>query len=306
MTTENTSAETEEQRIGRRRFIKRAAAATAVGVAAAGSVTYAVTRGGGAGTLVCAFRAGTLPVDDPTSKIWRDRAPFIANTLPQNLIAPMAQKNQVPELRVRALHNSELIAFHLEWRDTAVDELEGIARFRDAVAVMLAAKTDSTPAVTMGDANNTVHILQWKASWQSDIDSGRKGVKNLFPNAYNDVLPETLMPVEQAKTFYPGWIKGNTLSQRERTSPVEELVARGFGSLTPHDKQQASGRGVHRSGRWSVVIALPMSSGDPTKAEVKAGETRKVAFAVWNGGEHQRGARKQYADWTTIEVQAPA
>jgi hypothetical protein len=47
-----------------------------------------------------------------------------------------------------------------------------------------------------------------------------------------------------------------------------------------------------------------MAMGDKTKAEVKPGETRNVAFAVWNGSEGQRGGRKQYFPWAPIEVEA--
>jgi len=49
-----------------------------------------------------------------------------------------------------------------------------------------------------------------------------------------------------------------------------------------------------------------MASGDKTKAQVKAGEPRNVAFAVWNGSKQQRGARKQYFPWTAMTVEAQA
>ena len=39
------------------------------------------------------------------------------------------------------------------------------------------------------------------------------------------------------------------------------------------------------------------------KAQVKAGEARPVAFAVWSGAKGQRGARKQYAQWVPMEME---
>ena len=94
------------------------------------------------------------------------------------------------------------------------------------------------------------------------------------------------------------------MSARERKSPIEELVASGFGSLTTHEKQLATGKGINDHGRWRVTLAMPMDSGDPTKAKVHAGKAVPVAFAAWNGDMKNRGARKQYANWVPMEVEA--
>jgi DMSO reductase family type II enzyme heme b subunit len=121
---------------------------------------------------------------------------------------------------------------------------------------------------------------------------------------YNDVTPEGLMGDANALVFYPGVFAGNSMSARERKSPIEELTASGFGSLTTHEQQAANGRGVNDHGHWRVVIAMPMDSGDATKARVRVGANIPVAFAVWSGEKKNRGARKQYANWVPMEVEA--
>lgn len=295
--------------VGRRQFLKRAGAAAAAGTVGAGVIGYAATRKRGpAKTLVCGYRAGDIPVLEPASPVWTKRPAFNVTTLVQNVATPHAVALVVPSLKVRALHNGKQIAFHVEWADDSNDELSGLARFHDAVAVQLAADVtkEADTSVTMGSVGNPVHILQWKASWQSDVDSGQKTSKDIFPNIYNDVRPEELMSVDQAKVFYPGWAVGNPMSQRDKKSPVEELVAVGFGTLTTHKEQEAVGKGVHDGRRWRVVIAMPMKGNGTNKAEVTAGQTRQVAFAVWNGGQGQRGSRKQYALWAPMEVEATA
>lgn len=298
---EGTAAE-----VGRRDFLRRAGAAAAAGTIGAGVIGYTATRKRGpAKTLVCGYRAGDLPID-PTSSIWSKRSAFNVTMLVQNIATPQASSLEVPELKVRALHNGTQIAFHLEWSDDSNDDLSGLARFHDAVAVQMAADLakEATTSVAMGVVGNPVHIMQWKASWQSDVDTGQKTSKDIFPNIYNDVRPEQLMSVEQAKNWYPGWAVGNPMSQRDKKSPVEELVAVGFGTLTTHEEQEAVGRGVHDGRRWRVVIARPMKGKGTNKAEVAPGQTRQVAFAVWNGGQGQRGARKQYALWVPMDVEA--
>ncbi|MGE0135032.1 MAG: ethylbenzene dehydrogenase-related protein [Dehalococcoidia bacterium] len=307
MTSETEVQVPEEQQIdtqSRRRFLQTVGGAAAAGLAIAGTIGYVATRGPGTtDKLVAGYRAGDLP-DDPTSSTWLDRDPFVAAMLPQNMATPLQTEVDIAELRVRALHNGTGIAFHLQWDDDTEDAHESLGQFRDAVAVMLEVDPATTPSFTMGNTGAPVHILQWRASWQADIDEGHQGVKQLFPNAYNDVSPEMLMPKEQAIAFYPARVSNNSQSNHERTSPVEEYSAIGFGSLTSHTEQQATGSGVYRARRWQVVISWPMTAGDSTKSRVEPGETRNVAFAVWNGDSGQRGGRKQYAPWAPIEVEA--
>lgn len=300
---EGTAAE-----VGRRDFLRRAGAAAAAGTIGAGVIGYAAThKRGPAKTFACGYRAGDLPID-PTSSVWSKRSAFSVTMLVQNIATPHAPSIEVPEIKVRALHNGTQIAFHLEWSDATKDELSGLARFHDAVAVQMAADfaKEAATGVTMGVTGNPVHIMQWKASWQSDVETGQKTSKDIFPNIYNDVRPEQLMPAEQAKNWYPGWAVGNPMSQRDKKSPVEELVAVGFGTLTTHQEQEAVGKGIHDGRRWRVVMARPMRGTGTNKAEVTPGQTRQVAFAVWNGGQGQRGSRKQYALWVPMEVEAVA
>lgn len=289
----------------RRRFLTQAAAATAVGVVAAGTAGYAISqRPGTTDTLVSHYHSGDLPIADPLSKAWTGIDAFVTKMIAQNITTPVQAKVEVPELRVRSMHNGKQIAVHIEWADTTLDDKESIAIFRDAVAIQFEVDPAKAPSFTMGNVDGPVHICLWRASWQADIDQGHQGVKSLFPNAYNDVTPEGLMPKDAATKFYPARVAGNLAAEHERKSPIEELTAIGFGSLTTHSTQGAVGAGVYKNRRWSVVIALPMNGTDKTKASIKPGEARNIAFAVWNGSKGQRGARKQYYPWASMQVEA--
>ena len=169
------------------------------------------------------------------------------------------------------MHNGKQLAVHIEWADTTDDHQESITVFRDACAIQFEVDPAKAPSFTMGNVDGPVHILQWRASWQTDVDEGHQGVKSLFPNAYNDVTPEGIMPQDAATKFYPARVAGNAQAQHERKSPVEELTAIGFGSLTAHSTQEATGKGVYKNRRWSVVIAVNMNGSDKTKASLKIG-----------------------------------
>jgi DMSO reductase family type II enzyme heme b subunit len=81
------------------------------------------------------------------------------------------------------------------------------------------------------------------------------------------------------------------------------MVAEGFGTVTVLPEQHARGRGVHDGGRWQVSLGFPMARGVSGVA-MEVGSRWPVAFAVWLGNAGNRGARKQFADWIDLELEA--
>ncbi len=288
------------QTVNRRELLKVAAAAG--GAVAAGLAVRELTHTRRARQFLARRYDGEIPAD-PTDRAWTRLAAWTVPLQIQNLIPQHAPDLAVAELRVRALHNGARIGFRVEWDDDEEDLVDAMARFRDAVAVQLPVDPAMTPAVTMGTAGQPVHIMQWRASWQVDVDQGRRGVKDIFPNMFHDAPPEALAGEEAARVFYPALYVGNPMARRDRSSPVEDLVAVGFGSLTSHDEQTANGRGVFNSSRWSVTLISPLAGGEG-KAALAPGILTSVAFAVWNGSHGNRGSRKQWSNWTELTIEA--
>jgi hypothetical protein len=251
------------------------------------------------------YREGAIPLDDPEHPKWRLTQGILAALQPQQIAAPILHEAALDSLEVRALHNGSELAFLLEWDDPDRDDLNGIGRFHDAVAVQLpAVQAESPPPVTMGAAGNPVHILQWRASWQRDVERGRTGPQVLYPRLVLDISPDQLLGPEAAAPYAPGRAVGNPLSAAKRSSPVEEIVAEGFGSATTLAEQRARGTGVYDEGRWAVSISLPLERGT-AGATIAPGSVWPAAFAVWLGSRGNRGARKHFADWISFEVEKP-
>lgn len=278
------------------------------GVAVAG-VAAAVERSKGTTAaegepIVVRYVEGELPVTDPGSRTWRQAERFVVPLQPQQIVQPHLDKASVPELSVRGLTNAVDFGLLLEWDDDSVDDLDGIRRYHDAVAVQLPIfAAEQPPPLTMGSADAPVHILQWRATWQRDIDSGgNTGVDQIYPEVVHDIMPDDILPPETAQLYWVGREAGNPLSQNIRSTPVEEIVAEGFGTSTHLPGQPTRGFGVHEDGRWRVIVAIP--SARPNVGEpLSPGTSWPVSFALWQGSDENRGGRKHISNWVPLEIE---
>lgn len=242
-----------------------------------------------------------LPLD-PSDAAWKS---IPATRVP---LRPLwARDRRVESVEVRVAVGPTAIAFRFEWRDPAQDADHARHEdFRDAVAVQFAPGGNpddhvGLPFIGMGDRKATVHLWHWKADWEADIAAGKlRDVKQRYPGMYVDPL------VEQAdKTVDPVFLAGlaarNSLSARDRKSPVEALVAKGFGTLTslPADKQTVEGKGVWQDGAWSVVVRRPRSSDAPPTL---SGGTVVAAVAVWDGSAGDRNGQKAVSQWMKLSL----
>jgi hypothetical protein len=246
---------------------------------------------------------GPVPLDDPEASAWNAAEDATVPLLAQQLVPPSLPSLGVADLHVRALHDGARLAFRLSWEDATVEDLDSISQFHDAVAVMLPTTLGGKPpAITMGARGTPVHILQWRATWQRDVDSqGKTGVDQIFPRVVHDVMPDDVLPEETAALYWVGRMAGNPLSQKTRTTPVEQVVAEGYGSTTHLPLETARGRGVHDGKRWTVALGLPMTRSG-VGAPFTPGASTSIAFAVWLGDQANRGGRKHYADWIPFSL----
>jgi DMSO reductase family type II enzyme heme b subunit len=252
--------------------------------------------------VVAARTSEALP-RDPLAAVWRSQPSINMPLLQQYMVAPRLQpEGMIPQVTLRAMHNGREIGFHVIWNDAKVDEIEGVARFRDSLAVQVPVNAGGPITVVMGQPGRPVHILHWRASWQRTVQNGPPSVRDLHPYAVNDRTPEEHMGAEQARAFYPALVAGNPLALRERTTPVEELIAEGYGTITSQGEQRADGHGMHTGRGWEVVIVMPMAGGENQPTLLPGGLTA-VAVAVWDGAKGDRGARKQFANWAGLELQ---
>lgn len=276
-----------------------------VALVAAAVLAAACQRGPVTTPDVVALPAPSAP-DNPVDPAWAGAPEHAARLLLQDLVEPRLMTASTAEVRVRAIAGPTEIAFRLEWDDASRDDLPGNGRFVDACAVQVPQKADANaPDPQMGNAGKGVQIAYWRADWQATVDGRGSAIQDLYPNATVDHYPFDAQSLEKgtdaqrqmARRYAPAEVAGN-LRGGPRTSPVEDLVAEGPGSLSPAGASSARGRGVRTASGWSVVIVRPRPDGlTPTSRT-------QVAVAVWEGAAKEAGARKMRSGWVGLSLRA--
>ena len=252
---------------------------------------------------VVAIMSATLP-SDPGDAAWNTAPEHVAKLLLQDLVEPRMQVASTPEVRVRALAANGEMALRLEWPDPSVDDLPGAGRFNDGCAIQVPQKpAAAVPDPQMGMTGNGVMITFWRADWQAAVKGRGDTIRDLYPNALIDHYPfeapslEKGSPAQQqlATQYAPAEAAGNHRGGA-RASAVEDLIAEGPGTLAPAPATRSRGQGVRTPAGWSVVIARPLPEG------LSATSPSQVAFAVWEGGKQEAGARKMRTGWIPLSI----
>lgn len=244
--------------------------------------------------VVAAWRVEADPGLDGTTAAWQGIPATVLPLTPQAVAPPMGG-GTVATVAVRAAHWNDTLYVMVEWADARADALSDRPElFSDAAAVQFPSIAGtSVPTICMGQADQAVNIWHWRADTQA-------GFSDLPHGGYVDYYPST------EDLFYPGRQAGNIMSGT--VGPVQNLVAGGFGSLTPGDRQVVTGGGTHGAGRWDVVFARPFTAPGALQPQFSADQPIDVAFAVWDGSLQQRNGIKSVSAFVQLRVtdeQAP-
>lgn len=260
---------------------------------AAGLLQFADANPAVSQTLfVTAYEAGEDPGLDPTDGIWKS-APVVRVPLSAQLGSYAAGGGSIATVGAQALHYNSKLYLRVQWADPTVDEsTTKVEDFSDAVALEFPARSaSSVPAICMGQANAGVNIWHWRA----DSQKGLTDPVNIYVGALvdQDVKKDTL--------FYTARDAGNPFANPE-LGPVQTLISRTFGTLSPANVQDVAGKGARVGDGWAVVFTRAYGGTDFDQAEFSAGMTTDMAIAVWNGSEDDRNGRKAVSQFVTLKI----
>jgi hypothetical protein len=262
------------------------------------------------GALYVPWQRQPLPAMEPWSERWEDTPELEIPMLPQNVAMPALATATIETVTLQGLSDGERIVWRVRWSDSSTDTAVDVGRFTDAVALQFPLGVQAK--FTMGDHREPVEILHWKAVWQKDVDDGFQDVQDLHPNYWTDLywfatgerpfrIPDAFSD-PRSLAWFAAYSAGNPIADFGRVSPVEELWAEGFGTLTTQPESVTVGRGEWRDGAWAVTFARPLRTRDPLDEQFWSGGRGNVMVAVWDGGSGNVGGRKHWSNWTEYEV----
>lgn len=210
--------------------------------------------------------SGDIPLA-PDSKFWNSTQGPEKSSIdlgPQLITNPQWPNPSVKQVLISAARTDKQIAVRLEWQDDSADQgLDQSRLYTDQAAVMFPLYSNrDVPPITMGGEGYPVNIWQWKAVRQVTADAARK---------------------DSAATL----------------SPVEDLNAEGFSTLTRQDEQNVSGRGKRTDEGWQVVFKRNLVNAD--EHDVQFSASTPMAVAIWNGGNRETNGQKGLAGWILLQ-----
>jgi hypothetical protein len=265
-------------------------------------------------TLAAAQVEGDLPLEDPAAAAWQQATAVEVPLSAQNITKPMLLETKVKAVSVRALYNATDLAFLVEWADdTENDSMVRVQDFRDAVAVQFPLVDTPQPFYCMGQQGGNVNIWHWKADWQADMVA-RQDMHTAYPDMYADEYSFTDKPLTPDNldvgpasytdpNYLPALAAGNLFAAATHDSPVEDIVAGGFGALTaqPLAEQNVQGHGVWADGKWQVIFSRALASSEADDVTFDAAKSYSVAFAAWDGANEERNGQKSVSQWVTLQ-----
>ncbi|MCF8719918.1 ethylbenzene dehydrogenase-related protein [Nitrospina gracilis] len=101
--------------------------------------------------------------------------------------------------------------------------------------------------------------------------------------------------------YNPGRATHNIMSDASmRRSPVEDLNAEGFSTLTTQANQDVDGEGNWNNDRWAVVFKRPLKTEDANDVQF-TGNSTPMSIAIWNGANKERNGQKAITAWNTLK-----
>jgi len=227
----------------------------------------------------------SVPIGGPAGlsleeSVW-DQAPALS----VQLDSVQVRRRPIQSMTVQSVHNGQRIAFRLRWHDPVPDGASGDSHtYLDGAAIQFAlqsTKVHNGPFFGMGERKKPVNLWHWKADATQKID-GAPGKRDPNSPVQNTFAHSSLNPFSE--------------------SPVEELNAWGFGSLTVQsmENQQVSGKGYWKDGMWTVVLVREFKTQSNQDVQFNGSDPVLLAFAVWDGTSRDKNANKMVSFWKTL------
>jgi DMSO reductase family type II enzyme heme b subunit len=159
-----------------------------------------------------------------------------------------------------------------------------------------------TRNLTVRSAHNGER-LYFHLSWPDESENGAIGDTDQFVDAVavlfpvNGDAPLQSMGSPQAPVNAWYW--------RPDIEHPFNVTAQGTGTTRRTTDEELRASSAYNQGAWTVVIRRNMTTPTKEHAHLSTGTTTRVAFAVWQGANEERGGLKAVTlEWQMLEIEA--
>jgi len=223
---------------------------------------------------------GALP-DDPGDALWKEAEAFYFPLGGQLMAGERAFHPTVTGVTVKAAHNGDEMALHLEWDDPRVDP--GLAQ---------AAKVTESPPPPLPPhlrvegmeeeepAPATPQEFPDAIAVQFSLPDGAEGGKPYFLNG------DAARPV-----YLWRWASNPAAAEEHNANGLTQWKKQ------PDAGQAVSSRAAYEYGRYSLVMKRKLQTSDKDDAQFEPGGKTPIAFNVWDGTVKETGSVRAVSSW---------
>jgi len=157
---------------------------------------------------------------------------------------------------------------------------------------------------SLHNQNEVAFLLEWDDPRAdlvpADNDVFPDGAALLFPLHGEAPLMTMGSPDAPVAAWY--W-------RADRPGHGRSNIATGLGTTRVVDEQSIATHAAWRAGRWRLVFTRPLHvlAAEAESIQLRVGEPFKVAFAVWEGGNGERGGIKSFSpSWHEVTLEGGA
>jgi DMSO reductase family type II enzyme heme b subunit len=159
-----------------------------------------------------------------------------------------------------------------------------------------------TTGISVRALHNGDGIYFW-LSWQDDTGDDAIRDTDQFGDAAAVMFPvqedAPLQSMGSPQQMINVWL------WRADLESAYSVVSKGIGTTKRTSEPGMAGGGRFADGRWTVVLGRPMSAEGQGHVWLAPRITKKVAFAVWQGSNLERGGLKAATlEWQPLEIEA--
>jgi len=167
-------------------------------------------------------------------------------------------------------------------------------------------KIGAVKELTVSAVHNKDHIFFY-FEWSSDKPNQEIGDIHVFPDGVGVLFPFKSIDLTQVKEMGSNDFPTNSWYWRpDFKNKPKNQVAHGLSTSIYTRKSSVESSSAWDDKKWHVVMARPMraSGVDEEAVNFSAGQKTGVAFAVWEGGNGERGGVKAFSkEWRELVIQ---